>query len=162
MSLVVGISDCKVSGDPEEVLITYALGSCVGVMVYDPQTRIAGLLHFMLPEASVDQAKAAQNPCMFADTGVPELLRQVTQQGAQRRRVSVRIAGGAQVIGGHELFNIGKRNALAARKLLWKEGLLLAGEAIGGEVSRTVRMEVGTGRTLIREGSMERILGKKG
>jgi chemotaxis protein CheD len=158
--LVVGISDCKTSSDQDAVLTTYALGSCIAVAVYDPVTRIGGLLHYMLPESSIEPAKAAQNPCMFADTGIPDLLKRVRAGGASQRRMAVRIAGGAQMITGHDLFQIGRRNYLAARKLLWKEGLMIAGESIGGEVSRTVRMEVATGQTWVREGAVESQLDK--
>lgn len=162
MMLVVGISDCKVSADPEAVLLTYTLGSCIAVMMHDPAAGVAGLLHYMLPDASLDRARAAQNPCVFADTGIPELLRRMLALGANKRKLTVRIAGGAQVVAGPEMFQIGKRNSLAARKVLWKEGLPLAAAAVGGEVSRTVRMEVGTGRTLIREDSLERPLAERG
>ncbi len=158
-TLVVGISDCKMSGDPDAVLTTYALGSCIAVAVYDPVARIAGLLHYMLPESSIEPAKAAQNPYMFADTGIPDLLRRLREAGGSRR-MAVRIAGGAQMISGSDLFQIGRRNYLAAKKLLWKEGLMIAGECVGGEVSRTVRMEVSTGRTWVREGSLEKPLDK--
>ncbi len=158
-TLVVGISDCKMSGDPDAVLTTYALGSCIAVAVYDPVARIAGLLHYMLPESSIEPAKAAQNPYMFADTGIPDLLRRLREAGGSRR-MAVRIAGGAQMISGSDLFQIGRRNYLAAKKLLWKEGLMIAGECVGGEVSRTVRMEVSTGRTWVREGALEKPLDK--
>ncbi len=159
-TLVVGISDCKMSGDQDAVLTTYALGSCIAVTVYDPVARIGGLLHYMLPESAIEPSKAAQNPYMFADTGIPDLLRRVREAGASRPRMAVRIAGGAQMITGSDLFQIGRRNYLAARKLLWKEGLMIAGECVGGEVSRTVRMEVSTGRTWVREGALEKPLDK--
>jgi chemotaxis protein CheD len=151
-ALVVGISDCIVSNDPEAVLVTYALGSCIAVALYDPAARVGGLLHYMLPEAALDVAKAVQNPYMFGDTGIPKLLRTIGERGGAPRRLKVWLAGGAQILDGHELFQIGRRNYLAARKLLWKAGILLAGEAVGGEVSRTVRVEVGTGRVWVREG----------
>ncbi len=153
--LTVGVSDCKVSSDPDSVLVTYALGSCIAVAVHDPVTSVAGLLHYMLPEASLDRDKAAQNPCMFADTGISKLLKDVCERGAKRSRLVVRIAGGARMMNADELFQIGKRNHLAARKLLWKEGLLVKSEAVGGEVSRTVRLETATGRVLVRESAME-------
>jgi chemotaxis protein CheD len=152
MMLVVGISDCKISSNPEAVLLTYALGSCIAVAMHDATTGIAGLLHFMLPEAAIDPAKAAENPFMFADTGIPEMLRSLRKLGANKRKLSVRVAGGAQVLDNNDVFQIGRRNYLAAKKLLWKEGLLIAAEAVGGEVSRTVRMEVGSGRTMVKEG----------
>jgi len=163
-SMVVGISDCKVSDDRDSVLMTYALGSCIAVAVHDPVTSVAGLLHYMLPEAALDREKAERNPFMFADTGIPRLLEEVYQRGAQKNRLTVRIAGGAQTLSGHELFQIGKRNHLAARKLLWKAGLLVSGEAVGGDVSRTVRLETASGVMLIREaggqaGQRERRLG---
>lgn len=156
--LVVGISDCKVSADPGGTLMTYALGSCIAVAVHDPVARVSGLLHFMLPEAALDAAKAQQNPFMFADTGIPRLINSAVESGANRRRLVVRIAGGAQILDGHELFQIGRRNYLAARKILWKAGLLVAAEAVGGDVSRTVRLEVPTGKTWIREGGVEKPL----
>jgi chemotaxis protein CheD len=157
-SIVVGISDCKISDDPEAVLLTYALGSCIGVAAQDPVLGVAGLLHFMLPDSTLDEAKARENPCMFADTGIPVLIDQLCARGAERRRLVVRIAGGAQILNGTELFQIGRRNYLAARKLLWKAGILVAAEAVGGEVSRTVRLEVKTGRTFVREGTIDKAM----
>jgi chemotaxis protein CheD len=158
--MVVGISDCKVTSDRDAVLTTYALGSCVAVAVHDPVSLVGGLLHYMLPEASLDRSKAENNPYMFADTGIRELLQRVFNSGANPRRLVVRIAGGAQVLNGHELFQIGKRNYLAARKLLWKAGILVTAERVGGGVSRTVRMEVGSGRTWVREDGIDQPLGE--
>jgi chemotaxis protein CheD len=160
-SIVVGISDCKISDDPEAVLLTYALGSCIGVAAHDPVRGVAGLLHFMLPDSTLDEAKARENPCMFADTGIPLLIDQLCARGAERRRLVIRIAGGAQILNGTELFQIGRRNYLAARKLLWKAGILVAAEAVGGEVSRTVRLEVKTGRTFVREGTIDKTMAER-
>jgi chemotaxis protein CheD len=158
----VGISDCKVSQDAESVLVTYALGSCIAVTMYDPVSKVGGMLHYMLPESLIDAGKAQRNPCMFADTGIPVLLELVKAGGAQPRRMVVRLTGGAQVLDGEGVFQIGKRNYLAARKILWKAGILIAAEAVGGEVSRTVRLEVGTGRMWLREGGgVERELAER-
>ena len=150
-AVIVGISDCKLCADMESSLVTYALGSCIAVAAYDPAMSLGGMLHYMLPEATLDANKAKENPFMFADTGIPALLRGLASRGANLRRLTVYLIGGAQVVSGHELFQIGKRNHQAARKLLWKAGVLVAAEAVGGEVSRTVRMEVRTGRLYIRE-----------
>jgi len=136
-SVVVGISDCKVSNDLDSTLVTYALGSCIAVALYDPASKVGGLLHYMLPESSLDAQKAQQNPFMFADTGIKALLEAVTANGANARRLVVRLAGGAQVLDNEGVFQIGKRNYLAARKILWKAGILISAEAVGGEVSRT-------------------------
>ncbi len=151
-SLVVGISDCKISWDPEDLLVTYALGSCIAVALYDPVLKLGGLLHYMLPDSGIDASKAARNPFMFADTGIPRLLEEARARGAHPGRMVVRLAGGAQVLDSHGTFQIGKRNYLAARKILWKAGILVSSEAVGGEISRTTRLEVATGRMWVREG----------
>ena len=148
--LTVGVGDCKVSNGAEAVLVTYALGSCIAVAIHDPVAAVGGLLHFMLPESSLNPEKASQNPFMFADTGIPLLFHAAYGLGAEKRRLVVRAAGGAQVMDENGVFNIGKRNYLALRKILWKAGVMVHGEEIGGTTSRTVRLEVGTGRFLIR------------
>ena len=152
-ALVVGISDCKISSDPNDLLVTYALGSCIAVSLYDPVVKVGGLLHYMLPDSSLDRSKAQQNPFMFADTGIPRMVEAVCSRGARPGRMIVRLAGGAQVLDTQGTFQIGKRNYLAARKILWKAGILIASEAVGGEVSRTTRMEIATGRMWVREGA---------
>lgn len=149
-SVVVGVADCRISADPEIVLVTYALGSCIAVMIYDPLAVVGGLLHFMLPESTLDRQKAQHNPFMFADTGIPLLFRSAYEHGADKRRLVVWVAGGAQVMDPGGVFNIGKRNHLALRKILWKAGILVHSEEVGGTGSRTVRLEVGSGRVLLR------------
>jgi chemotaxis protein CheD len=151
-SLIVGISDCKITRDAEAVLVTYALGSCIAVAMHDPITKVSGLLHYMLPESAIDASKAQQNPFMFADTGIPRMMEALRAAGGDGKRMVVRLAGGAQVLDSQGVFQIGKRNYLAARRILWKAGILIAAEAVGGEISRTTRLEVGTGRLWIREG----------
>jgi chemotaxis protein CheD len=158
-SLVVGISDCKVTRDADSVLVTYALGSCIAVAMHDPVSKVSGLLHYMLPESAIDSKKAAQNPFMFADTGIPRMMDALKAAGGDGKRMIVRLAGGAQVLDSQGVFQIGKRNYLAARRILWKAGMLIAGEAVGGDVSRTTRLEVSTGRQWVREaGGVEREL----
>jgi chemotaxis protein CheD len=151
-SLVVGISDCKVTRDAESVLVTYALGSCIAVAMHDPVTKVSGLLHYMLPESAIDAKKAEQNPFMFADTGILRMMDVLKKAGGDGKRMVVRLTGGAQVLDSQGVFQIGKRNYLAARRILWKAGILVAAEAVGGEMSRTTRMEVGSGRLWVREG----------
>jgi len=144
-AITVGIADCRVSKDPNAQLVTHALGSCIAVAVHDPVAGVGGLLHLMLPESSIDPERAKRQPYMFADTGVPELFHAAYAQGGDKKRMTVRLIGGAQVMDPNGVFNIGKRNYLACRKILWVAGVMIHGEACGGSVSRTVRMEVGTG-----------------
>jgi chemotaxis protein CheD len=128
------------------------------VAVHDPVSRVGGLLHFMLPESSLDLNKARANPFLFADTGVAVLLQHAYGAGVDKRRMVVRLAGGAQVMDSKGIFNIGKRNYLAVRKVLWKAGVMVHAEAVGGVQARTVRLEVGTGRFLLRTAGREEVL----
>jgi chemotaxis protein CheD len=147
---VVGIADCKTLKDRSATLITYALGSCVGVAMYDPASSVGGLLHVLLPESSLDAVKAANNPWMFADTGVAQLVDRCLALGAVKSRMRVWLAGGSAVFDQNGIFKIGKRNQLAARKALWKAGLLTVSEDLGGNGYRTVRLELQTGTFWIR------------
>ena len=148
--LVIGVGDGRVSRDPDSVLVTYALGSCIALMVHDPVARVAGMIHYMLPDSMGSPAEQAARPCKFADTGIPFLLSTVLLQGAEKRRLVVSAAGGAQVMNDNQMFNVGKRNCLALRKALWKFGLVAHAEDIGGTTVRTVRFEVGSGRVLLQ------------
>ncbi|MGH9581741.1 MAG: chemotaxis protein CheD [Bryobacteraceae bacterium] len=156
--LVVGMADCRVSGDSGDVLITYALGSCIGLAMYDPVSRAGGLLHFMLPDSSLDAARAGENPYRFADLGIPALLREVCERGARftgssravRHRLRITVAGAAELMDEGALFNIGKRNRAALHRILWKEGVLIGAEAVGGTTPRTLGLEIGSGRFFLR------------
>ena len=148
--LVVGVADCRVTRDPDSTIVTYALGSCIAVVIHDPMTRVGGMLHLMLPHSSLDPIKAERNPWMFADTGIPLLLKNAYRAGAEKTRLLIRVAGGSQVVGEAGRFNIGKRNQLAVRDILRREGIGIHGESTGGNGSRTVRLDVGSGRLLLR------------
>ena len=155
-TVVVGIGDCKLSSEPACQLVTYALGSCIAVTLYDPVARIGGMLHFLLPDPGSETARAQLNPFMYAATGLPLMFQQAYAMGADKRRLIVTATGGAQMMDSKGVFNIGKRNCLEMRKLLWKAGICLRMEDVGGTVSRTVRMEVATGRVLLRSGAVEK------
>ena len=139
-----------ISQDEDGSLITYSLGSCIGVVIYDPVARVGGLLHYMLPESNLDPQKALKKPYMFADTGIPLLFKESYRFGAVKNRLIVKVAGGAQILDDSGFFNIGKRNYMAMRKLLWKNNILIKAEDVGGQVSRTVRLEMSTGEVWIK------------
>ena len=149
-AVVVGVAECKVSQDPGSSLVTYALGSCIALVLHDPEVRAAGLLHFMLPTSSLDAAKAKVNPAMYADTGVAMLLQEMQQAGANIRRLVAHLAGGSQILDPQGFFAIGKRNHIAAKNLLWKAGILVKSESVGGSASRSFGVNVGTGQIWLK------------
>lgn len=147
-----GVADMKVSANKGDLIVTHALGSCLGVAVYDSAACVGGLLHVMLPLSTIDPEKADLNPFMFVDTGFPRLLLECFKTGAQKQRLEIRVAGGANSYGkeGNDLFQIGKRNLIILRKFLWKDGLLLKSYDVGGSNSRTMSLEIGTGKVTIK------------
>lgn len=150
MDITVGIADLQISSQRADVIVTYGLGSCIAVAVYDPVRKVAGMLHYMLPVSTTDPAKAAARPAMFADTGVPLLFQQMYAQGCQKKDLVVKLAGGGKLYEDHGLFEIGKRNHTIVRKMLWKVGVPIAAEDVGGEKSRTLLLHVETGKCIIR------------
>ena len=154
---VIGISDLKVTNNPADSMITYALGSCIAVAVYDPAAKVGGLLHFMLPDSTLDAAKAKEAPGMFADTGIPLLFKSCYGMGADKKRMVVKVAGGASILDESNFFRIGQKNIMAMRKLFWRNNILIDAEDTGKNFNRTVRLDVGTGRVFIKRagGPME-------
>ena len=150
MKVVVGIADMKVSSNVTETLITYSLGSCIGLAIWDPVARVGGMLHYMLPESRIDRERAVKNPYMFADTGIPALFKESYRLGASKSRMVVSVVGGSQILDPSGMFNIGKRNYQMLRKLFDKNNIRIAGEDIGGCVNRTISLEIGTGRVLLK------------
>jgi chemotaxis protein CheD len=155
VNIVVGVSDMKVSKDPDSVLITYSLGSCIGIAIYDPVVRVGGMLHFMLPESSLDGDKAKRNPSMFADTGIPYLFKSTYDLGAQKKRMRVVVVGGSQILDQHGFFNIGKRNHMSVRKIFWKNQVMIDYEDIGGNGNRTIKLEVTNGDIWMKSSGQE-------
>jgi chemotaxis protein CheD len=146
----VGISSMHVTADPAEVLVTYSLGSCIGLSLFDPVARVGGLLHAMMPVSTADPAKAAATPAMYTDTGVAALLQGVFDLGATRHNLVAKVAGGAAQMDASSLFRIGDRNYMVLRRVLWKNDILIATADVGGAVSRTMSLEIATGRTFVR------------
>ena len=159
--LVVGVGDVKVSATAGERLVTYALGSCLGIAVHDPVAGVAGLLHVMLPTGSIDPAKMQARPAMFVDSGVPLLFKACYQLGARKERMVVKVAGGAHAGANEEedRFQIGKRNLLALRKLLWKNGVMIHAQETGGvQTSRSMWLHVDTGEVRLKVNGVESVL----
>lgn len=150
MKIIVGVADMKVSNDPEAVLVTHSLGSCIGLAIYDPVAKVGGILHYMLPESSLDGRKAEKNPYMFGDTGIPLLFKEAYKYGAKKNRLKVIVVGGSQILDQKGFFNIGKRNHLILRKMFWKNNVMPNFEEVGGSVNRTLKLELETGQAWLK------------
>lgn len=148
MKNVVVVADMKL-GRTGDVLVTHALGSCLGLMVYDPQAQVGGLLHAMLPLSKINPEKAANNPYMFVDLGVPKLFKEIYRIGGEKSRLIVKAAGCGQPLGKNEIFKIGERNFTVLKKLLWKNNVLLAADDVGGAAGRTVHFDITSGEVKI-------------
>ena len=148
MRHVVAVGDMKI-GREADLIVTHALGSCLGLVVYDPVEKVGGLLHAMLPLSKINPAKAEANPFMFVDTGVPALFKALYEIGGQKSRMVIKAAGCGNPLGKNEMFKIGERNYTVLKKLLWKNNILLEAEDVGGTASRTVYLDLETGQTII-------------
>jgi chemotaxis protein CheD len=148
MRSIIEVGDMKV-GRNGDMLVTHALGSCLGLMVYDPAAKVGGLLHAMLPLSKVNPKKAGENPFMFVDTGVPELFKALYEIGGQKMRMIVKSAGCGNPMGKNDMFKIGERNYSVLKKLLMKNNVKLDSEDVGGTASRTVHFNLATGQVII-------------
>lgn len=154
-SITVKMGELAVAAGADEILVTYALGSCIAVLVHDPVLRIAGMIHFMLPESKVAPEKAVDRPGMFADVGVPRLFHMLYERGSKKQNLVVKVVGGSKLYDDNGTFDIGRRNHVMVRKLFWKAGVAVAAEEVGGSIPRTARLWVATGRATINSGSGE-------
>lgn len=147
----VGIADMKIARN-EGRLITYALGSCIGITLYDPGIKLGALIHIMLPEATGDPKKM-NNIFKFADTAIPETLRKLAVFGGMKSRYICKIAGGAQMFSinsGAGIGNIGERNIQSVRRVLQAEGIKIKSQDVGGNCARTMLMDLETGLVQLR------------
>ena len=146
----VGMADYKVGKAPATV-ISYGLGSCIGISLYDPQLKVGGLLHIMLPDST--QARGGDNPAKFADTGLPLMLKDVLALGASKARLVAKIAGGAQMFAfanATDVMRVGARNAEASKKMLKELGIRLIAEDTGGTYGRTVSINLENGDYIVK------------
>ncbi|MEI6128240.1 MAG: chemotaxis protein CheD [Pseudomonadota bacterium] len=150
-TILLGVGDLGVSNTPGDVVKTLALGSCVSVVMLEARSRTVGMVHVALPESSIDKNKAESKPGYFADTGIQELMRQMKQLSGSSsgKGFIVKLVGGASVMDPNNTFNIGKRNLLAIRKILWSQGMGSVAEDVGGHISRSVVVDVDNGKVVI-------------
>jgi chemotaxis protein CheD len=144
--LLVRVADLRI-GVADDVLVTVGLGSCVAILLHDAEARVGGLAHILLPTPAL--ARADGNPAKFPQSAVPRLIELMAADGAQRNRITGRLAGGASMFAALAppgTLQMGERNLVAARHALNVNGVPLVGEAVGGDFGRTVRLRVCDGR----------------
>lgn len=153
--VLVEIAGMKVSEDPDAVLMTFALGSCIAVIVHDPKRKIGGMIHFALPDSATSRDRAETKPLMFADTGIPLLFDELAELGCETADLVVKGAGGGSVhdVGG--AFDIGSRNIVALEAVLAELGHELVDRDVGGNASRSVKFSVATGKVLVKSHGKE-------
>ncbi|MCP3951097.1 MAG: chemotaxis protein CheD, partial [Desulfobacterales bacterium] len=143
------VSDMKISNAPRATIITYSLGSCIGITIYDPFVKVGGLLHFQLPDSGINVNDAYREPCKYADTAIPALFKTAYRLGARKQRMKVVVTGGSHLMDENSHFDIGKRNYLATRKIFYRNNVMTSYEDVGGGSFRTVRLDLESGRTFI-------------
>lgn len=150
MEHIVGVVDMKVSNRTDDTIVTYSLGSCIGLVIYEPRVVVGGMLHYMLPSSAIDAVKAESNPFMFADTGIPALFKQIYELGAEKSRIKVFVAGGAEIMDQEGLFNLGRQNYSTLMQILTKNNVSIWKQAVGGYSNRTVKMEIASGNIYLK------------
>ncbi|MFH1062971.1 MAG: chemotaxis protein CheD [Candidatus Omnitrophota bacterium] len=146
----VGMADMKIANSPT-VLTSLGLGSCVGISLYYPKTKIGGLAHIMLPD--VDAVKNKTNRAKFANTAIPDLLEKLEAQGAERRFIKAKIMGGAHMFGfakANKVFNVGVRNVEQVKAVLKDLRIRLVGEDVGGSYGRSIYFYLSNGEVRVR------------
>ena len=148
---MLGIGDYGASNSPGDVIKTLALGSCVAVIMLDPASKTVGMVHIALPDSALNAQKRSEKPGYFADSAIPALVEEMRRHGSSGKlpAMLVKLVGGANVLDANNTFDIGKRNVLAIKKILWKYGTGPVAEEVGGHISRTVAAYVDTGSTEI-------------
>jgi chemotaxis protein CheD len=154
-NITIDISDMKLSKSRDDILVTYSLGSCVGLTLFDPVAGVGGMIHCMLPLSKIDPEKAKLKPYMFVDTGVAAMLGELYAMGAQRQNLIAKVAGAGSPLGREETFRIGQRNYTILRKFLWKNNILIDKEDVGGSKARTLFLYMKEGKTTVKSEGKE-------
>jgi chemotaxis protein CheD len=149
--VVIGIGGLEVRCATQGLIITHALGSCLGIAIYDAKAKVGGMLHAQLPLSQLNPDRASENPALFVDLGIPLLFKMAVAKGANPRLLRVTVAGAANMMASNanDLFNIASRNLTVMKKVFWQQGVLLGGEDTGGVQPRTMTLRFDTGETLI-------------
>ena len=147
MQLTIGIGEMAVSKNADDVIVTHALGSCLGITIYDPVANVGGMLHALLPSRNDEESRSNKKATFFVDAGTPLLFKACYKLGAMKQRLIVKVAGGAstKIDPDKDMFQIGRRNFTALRKILWKNGVLINRHDVGGTSPRTMTLTMSGG-----------------
>ena len=156
--IIINVSDAGVSSNTDDFLATYSLGSCIAVSLYDPVIHAGGMLHYQLPASKMDPERAKVDPFMYADSGMNALVGKMKAMGIKKSRLQVKIAGGASMDTGPQGFDIGKRNHLAIRKIMWTNGMFIIAEDVGGNMPRNMYLDVATGQVAVKCNGSKKVL----
>lgn len=148
--VTVGVGDAASSNNPNITLSTYALGSCIGVVAYDPAIRAGGILHLMLPHSSIAPAKALTQPAMFADTGLPLFFEGLASLKVDPARLRILVTGGASILAGADAFKVGERNLEATMLYFSQNRMAVWRTLVGGTINRTLHLTIGTGQLTVK------------
>ena len=147
----VNFSEMKISSNPVETLVAFSIGSGIGMTIHDPVNGVGGVLNFILPDSTkANGTRPSKTPFMFADTGTAALLKALSEQGVDAENLKVVIAGGAHIMDQTGVFNIGQKNLEALKTCLGEYDVKIHHEAVGGIKSRTISLEIGSGRSIIK------------
>jgi chemotaxis protein CheD len=156
-TFLVDLAHCELATSGE--IVAGNLGAGVVVAVWDPEAKIGGLAHMLLPDSAADMVQSTENPSLFCDTAGPHLLEKAEALGAERTRLRVDLIGGANLLGGADSFDVGRRNQQMAKRAIEGAGLKIRAEDVGGSDSRRVRLNLEDGSVHVRAGlALERTL----
>ncbi|MBL8958720.1 MAG: chemotaxis protein CheD [Gemmatimonadetes bacterium] len=158
---VVAMATFAASADLNDRLVTYAVGASLGITVYDPEQRVGGLLHAMLPSSALDAEHARTSPAQFVDTGLQAVFRAVYELGGVKSRLVVKVVGGAwrEETSPFGAMQLGERNLVACRALLGRNGVAVASEEVGGtDPARTVMLDIASGDVTVRCGGRQMVI----
>lgn len=147
--IVVGMGGMIVSNDKAAQLVTYSLGSCVGITIYDPIAKVGGLLHAMLPDSIINPRRAEERPLMYVDTGIPAMFHAAYALGGKKTRMITKVCGGANFLDDKKIFNIGQRNIDATFEIFRRNRVKVIASETGGTKSRTIRLDLANGDFII-------------
>ncbi len=156
--ITVGIGEMAISSDPRALIIVPNLGSCLAVVAYDRKVKLGGAIHCLLPLSNADSDHINKKPSLYVDTGVPIFLKELIDAGANKKDLEIFAAGCASINDANSVFEIGKKNHIVFRRLMWRNSLLISGEEIGGSLPRTIHLRIATGAvTTTTQGKVKRI-----